>query len=68
VVQSIDGTIGISWGVNFPKIPATPLSKSPSKMPAQRWSISQGVWLMLHVEFYNQLSVTLSHTIEICEL
>ena len=30
VVQSNDGTIGIPWGVNFPKIPNTPLSKSPS--------------------------------------
>jgi hypothetical protein len=43
VVQSNDGTIGIPQGVNFPKIPNTPLSKSPSKMPAQRWSISQGI-------------------------
>jgi hypothetical protein len=40
-VQSNDGTIGIPRGVNFPKIPNTPLSKSPSEMPAQRGSISQ---------------------------
>jgi hypothetical protein len=29
-VQSNDGTIGIPRGVNIPKIPNTPLSKSPS--------------------------------------
>jgi hypothetical protein len=42
VVQSNDSTSGIPQGVTFLN-PKYTMSKPPSKMPAQRWSISQGI-------------------------
>jgi hypothetical protein len=42
VVQSNDSTSGIAQGVAFLN-PKYTMSKPPSEMPSQSWSISQGI-------------------------